>query len=62
MYIEGIPVRDMKKVKSALDNSSSTLIGPNCPGLITAEESKIGITPVLFAKKVLLAFFLVQGP
>ena len=41
---EGIPVRDMKKVKSALDTSSSTLIGPNCPGLITAEASKIGIT------------------
>ena len=52
----------MKKVKSALDNSSSTLIGPNCPGLITAEESKIGITPGLFAKKVLLVFFLVQEP
>ena len=48
---EGIPVRDMKKVKSALDNSSSTLIGPNCPGLITAEESKIGITPGFICKK-----------
>ena len=48
---EGIPVRDMKKVKSVLDNSSSTLIGPNCPGLITAEESKIGITPGFICKK-----------
>ena len=42
---EGIPVRDMVTVKNMLDKSSSTLIGPNCPGLITAEESKIGITP-----------------
>ena len=48
---EGIPVRDMKKVKNALDNSSSILIGPNCPGLITAEESKIGITPGFICKK-----------
>ena len=48
---EGIPIRDMKKVKNALDNSSSTLIGPNCPGLITAEESKIGITPGFICKK-----------
>ncbi len=42
---EGIPVRDMKKVKSALDNSSSTLIGPNCPGVITPGVGKMGIMP-----------------
>lgn len=48
---EGIPVRDMKKVKIALDASSSILIGPNCPGLITAEESKMGITPGFICKK-----------
>lgn len=48
---EGIPVRDMKRVKIALDASSSILIGPNCPGLITAEESKMGITPGFICKK-----------
>ena len=48
---EGIPVRDMVKVKNMLDKSSSTLIGPNCPGIITAEESKIGITPGFICKK-----------
>ena len=48
---EGIPVRDMVKVKNMLDKSSSILIGPNCPGIITAEESKIGITPGFICKK-----------
>ena len=48
---EGIPVRDMIKVKNMLDKSSSILIGPNCPGIITAEESKIGITPGFICKK-----------
>ena len=48
---EGIPVRDMITVKNMLDKSSSTLIGPNCPGIITAEESKIGITPGFICKK-----------
>ena len=48
---EGIPVRDMVTVKNMLDKSSSTLIGPNCPGIITAEESKIGITPGFICKK-----------
>ena len=48
---EGIPVRDMVAVKNMLDKSSSTLIGPNCPGIITAEESKIGITPGFICKK-----------
>ena len=48
---EGIPVRDMVTVKNRLDKSASTLIGPNCPGLITADESKIGITPGFICKK-----------
>jgi succinyl-CoA synthetase alpha subunit len=48
---EGIPVRDMLEVKRVMARSTSRLIGPNCPGVITPDECKIGIMPGYIHKK-----------
>ncbi len=48
---EGIPVMDMVKVKARLEKSNSRLLGPNCPGVMTPEECKIGIMPGSIFKK-----------
>jgi succinyl-CoA synthetase alpha subunit len=48
---EGIPVQDMVRVKAYLEQYDVTLIGPNCPGVITPEEAKVGIMPGFVFKK-----------
>ena len=48
---EGIPTADMVKVKAYIDDKDCTLIGPNCPGVITPDEAKVGIMPGFIFKK-----------
>ncbi len=48
---EGIPTRDMIKAKHLVDEMGITLIGPNCPGIITVDECKLGIMPGFITKK-----------
>ncbi len=48
---EGIPIQDMVKVKHYLNTTNSRLIGPNCPGVITPDETKVGIMPAQIHKK-----------
>lgn len=48
---EGIPIQDMVKVKNYIKNYNCILIGPNCPGIISADEAKVGIMPGFIFKK-----------
>ena len=48
---EGVPVRDMIKVKTIIKQNKTKLIGPNCPGIITVDECKLGIMPGFICKK-----------
>ena len=48
---EGVPVKDMVKAKNVLDRNNTRLIGPNCPGIITVDECKLGIMPGFICKK-----------
>ncbi|RXP57076.1 succinate--CoA ligase subunit alpha [Lutibacter sp. HS1-25] len=48
---EGIPVADMVKVKAYIENKDCRLVGPNCPGVITPEEAKVGIMPGFIFRK-----------
>ena len=48
---EGVPVHDMVKVKNVVDQNGTRLIGPNCPGIITVDECKLGIMPGFICKK-----------
>tara|TARA_B100001989_G_C24508039_1_gene448791 strand:- start:397 stop:1293 length:897 start_codon:yes stop_codon:yes gene_type:complete len=48
---EGVPVQDMLKVKKIIEQNGTRLIGPNCPGIITVEECKLGIMPGFICRK-----------
>ena len=52
---EHIPVQDMIKVKAYMKGKKTRLIGPNCPGILTTDECKIGIIPVISIKKAMWA-------
>ena len=48
---EGVPIHDMVKAKRIIDNNNTRLVGPNCPGIITVDECKVGIMPGFICKK-----------
>jgi succinyl-CoA synthetase alpha subunit len=59
---EGIPVQDMIKVKNYLQGKQTRLIGPNCPGVITADEAKVGIMPGFILSRVASGLFQNRHP
>ena len=58
---EGVPVHDMLKAKRIIDQNNTRLIGPNCPGIITVEECKLGIMPGFISKKGNIGFLSKSG-
>ena len=56
---EGIPVKDMIKVNNHIKDSDTILVGPNCPGVITPDEAKVGIMPGFIFKKGKVALFII---
>ncbi len=58
---EGVPVQDMVKVKNVLIKNDTRLIGPNCPGIITVDECKLGIMPGLICKNVIIGVISKSG-
>ena len=59
---EGAPVRDMQSAKAFATKHGMMTIGPNCPGIITAEECKIGIMPGMIFKKGNVGLISKSGP
>jgi succinyl-CoA synthetase alpha subunit len=58
---EGIPIQDMVRVKEYIKDKNVRLIGPNCPGVITPDEAKVGIMPGFVLRKVELGLYQSQG-
>ncbi len=59
---EGVPIQDMMKIRKYLDQEGVRLVGPNCPGLLTPGESKVGIIPGHIADPGSVGWFLVLEP
>ena len=58
---EGVPVHDMVKAKRIIDHNNTRLVGPNCPGIITVDECKVGIMPGFICKKGNIGVLSISG-